>query len=208
MHIQPIFLASERDELHQIMRAYPLATVIRSVGGRHEVNLLPLEVSADGEWGKLSGHASRHHELFQHADEASEIAVLFQSPSAYISPRWYVNGQRSGRNAPSWNYVAVQARGQMRLVDDRNWMMAHLASLTASQETGRNQAWTMQEAAPDFIEDVAKNLMGFEINISELVGKKFLSQQRTPADRASLVQHLALEPKGAARDVANLIAQY
>ena len=45
----------------------------------------------------------------------TESTAIFRGPDAYISPRWYVNGQRSGRVAPSWNYVVVQARGRIRL---------------------------------------------------------------------------------------------
>ncbi|MBS7808396.1 FMN-binding negative transcriptional regulator [Variovorax sp. PCZ-1] len=205
MHIQPIFAVADKDELHQLMRAYPLATVIITVAGRTEVNLLPVEISSDGELGKLSGHASRNHALFQLMSDGSEATVLFQSPNAYISPRWYVSGQQSGRNAPSWNYIAVQARGQIRWVDDREWLMAHLAALTAGQEAGRVNEWRMQDAAPDHIENAANHLLGFEIHITELLGKKFLSQQRTPIDRESLVMHLKTEFRGAANDVADLI---
>ena len=45
----------------------------------------------------------------------------------------------------------------------------------------------------------------FEIALSELEGKRFLSQQRTPADRHSLIAHLQTEDSGMARDVAALI---
>jgi transcriptional regulator len=205
LHIQPIFAENDTHTLHQLIRAYPLATVITVAPHGLEVNLLPLEISSIGELGRLSGHASRNHDLFKKTANGSDVTVLFQSPNAYISPHWYVNGQRSSRNAPSWNYVAVQARGCVRFIDNAVWLAAHLAALTSSQESGRDNAWSMQHASAEFIHSVSQGLMGFEIDITELIGKIFLSQQRTPADRDKLVHHLKLEPNGAAHDLAALI---
>ena len=205
MHIQPLFVIEARQELHQLMRDYPLATTITSAGGTVEVNLLPLELRDLGIHGLLCGHVARTHSLWTQGSEALEVTVIFQSPNAYISPRWYVNGQRSGRNAPSWNYVAVQAQGQLRFTEDAGWMAAHLASLTATQEATRAQPWSTTDISPDFLSETTKRLVGFEIQIEAMTGKRFLSQQRTEADRESLVQHLALDASLSARAVATLI---
>ncbi|WP_240531416.1 hypothetical protein [Variovorax boronicumulans] len=50
-----------------------------------------------------------------------------------------------------------------------------------------------------------KRLVGFEIDILALSGKRFLSQQRTEADRRSLVEHLSREESLPARALAALI---
>lgn len=127
------------------------------------------------------------------------MLVVFQSPNAYISPRWYVNGQRSGRLAPSWNYMAVEARGRMRLVDDGAWLRHHLVTLTLAQETHRAAPWSLADASPEFVDEAAARLIGLEIDVEQLAGKRFLSQQRTEADRRCLVEHLAEECAGSAR---------
>jgi len=205
MYTQPIFAINERQELHQHMRNYPLATLVTTRGGRVDANLLPLDLSDRGLHGQLSGHVARNHSLWTDGSDGFDVTAVFQSPNAYISPRWYVNGQSSKRNAPSWNYIAVQARGRLRFIEDAEWMVAHLASLTASQEARRPEPWTPGDIAPDFLQETARRLVGFEIEIQELTGKRFLSQQRTDADRKSLVQHLSVEESLAARAVADLI---
>ena len=118
MHVQPLFAMTEREELHRLMRDYPLATVVVARSGKMDANLLPLHLSDRGAHGLLSGHVARSHSLWTQDPGETEVTAVFQSPNAYISPRWYVNGQRSGRNAPSWNYVAVQAQGRLRFIDD------------------------------------------------------------------------------------------
>lgn len=205
MHIQPLFAETDIGALHRLIDAYPLATLTTHTPQGLEAHLLPLERVATGVHGGLRGHVARQHALCTGAADGSEVLLVFQGPNAYISPRWYVNGQRSGRLAPSWNYVAVQARGRLRFIDDGAWLRAHLGALMARQESRREQPWSLDDTAADFLADAAQRLIGFEIEILDLSGKRFLSQQRTEADRRSLVRHLEREPSGMARDLAALI---
>lgn len=211
MHSQPLFSVEDPCELARWMRAYPLATLVAVTPTGLEANLLPLEVVGVVETGErqghvqLKGHVARNHALSQIGSAGAQVLVVFQSPNAYISPRWYVNGQRSGRLAPSWNYVAVEARGRMRLVDDGEWLRRHLSALTLAQESHRTAPWSLADATPAFVDEAAARLIGLEIDVEQLAGKRFLSQQRTEADRRSLVAHLAQELSGAARDVSALI---
>jgi transcriptional regulator len=205
MHIQPLFAITDFEELHQFMRDYPLATTVVARAGSLEVNLLPLNLSTKGPCGTLSGHVARSHSLWAEGCKECEITVIFQSPNAYISPRWYINGQTTRRNAPSWNYVAVQACGTLRFVESAEWMAAHLSTLTAAQEDKRPHPWSLADASPEFLAQTAHRLVGFEIEIRDLEGKKFLSQQRTAADRSSLVRNLMLDPSPGARAIASLI---
>lgn len=208
MHIQPLFAEEDPQALHQLMEAYPLATLVTpSAPGGPQAHLLPLELQVPGTGPTcLRGHVAGSHALRRDGTPGCEVLVVFQGPNAYISPRWYVNGQRSARLAPSWNYVAVQARGRLRWVaDDPEWVLTHLAALTAVQEQHRAQPWSLEMAAPDYVESAARHLVGFEIEITALEGKRFLSQQRTEADRLSLIAHLEREPSGMAHDVARLM---
>jgi len=205
MHIQPLFAITDSEELHRFMRDYPLATTVVARAAGLEVNLLPLQLSAKGPFGTLSGHLARSHSLWVQGCSEFDITAIFQSPNAYISPRWYVNGQTTRRNAPSWNYVAVQACGTLRFVEDPEWMTAHLGALTAAQENKRAQPWSMADASPEFLAQTVHRLVGFEIEIRDLLGKKFLSQQRTEADRSSLASKLMLDPFPGSRAVASLI---
>lgn len=208
MHAQPLFAENDPATLLHLVASYPLATLVTtSATGATDVHLLPLELhQPDAAPACLRGHVVRDHPMRRDVADGGSMLVLFQGPNAYISPRWYVNGQRSARLAPSWNYVAVQARGHLRWVDGNPaWVLAHLAALTAAQEAGRSEPWSLELAAPDYVQGAARHLVGFEIEVTALQGKRFLSQQRTEADRRSLVEHLVREPSGMAHDVARLI---
>lgn len=208
MHIQPIFAIQEHDELHRLMRAYPLATLVGSTPHGLEANLLPLELaqapSREDDTLRLRGHVAKQHTLAT-ALSSNDVVAVFQSPNAYISPRWYVNGQRSGRVAPSWNYIAIEVRGRISFIDDPQWILTHLASMTAAQESKGPRPWALEEASPEFVEGASKHLVGFEIEITKISGKRFLTQQRTEADRISVAQHLRHTHTPSAQEVAALI---
>lgn len=223
MYSQNLFVESEPTALHALMRRYPLGTLVLHGPQGLQADLMPMElvVGADGSaW--LRGHVGRDHDLARllAAAEAGDTCdrgsrgadgpaalVIFQGPNHFIRPRWYVNGQASRRNAPSWNHVAVQARGRLRRVDDAAWMRCHLAALTALQEAGRPDRWSIDDDLdPAVLADATARLVGWEMTLDDLFGRRFLSQQRTPADRASLVRHLRAEPAGMAHDLADLIA--
>jgi transcriptional regulator len=203
MHIPPIFAEQRPEALHKTIRDYPLATLVTITGRGQGANLLPLEISKSGD--QLRGHVARSHPLALEVAAGSDTLAVFQGPNAYISPRWYVNGQTSRRVAPSWNYIAIQARGRIEFVDDRDWILAHLAALTHTQEASREQPWSLSDASPQFLQEVSERLIGFTINVTELIGRCMLSQQRTHADRLSLITHLKAEKSGSARDLGALI---
>jgi transcriptional regulator len=59
--------------------------------------------------------------------------------------------------------------------------------------------------SPEFVADAARRLGGFEIESRALSGKRFLSQQRTEADRRSVVANLRREASPSAQALAALI---
>ena len=203
MYIQDRFREERVEQLHAFMRAHALGTVVvRSP--QLEAFPMPLELVSEGELGLLRGHVVRANHLSR-VSSGSDVLVTFHSANAYISPRWYVNGQNSGRVAPSWNFAAVHATGTIRFIDDPHWVRSHLDALVHAHESGRGAPWSLGEAPGKFIDDLIARLIGLEIVIGRLEGKRFMSQHRTPADRESLAKHLRAEPSGAAHDVAREI---
>jgi transcriptional regulator len=201
MYIQDKFREERLDKLHAFMRSHSLATIVVSAP-RLEAFLMPVEIAENGAQGLVRGHVIRTNPLWTNGVPGSDALAVFQGANSYISPRWYVNGQRSGRVAPSWNFSTVHASGPVRFVDDPHWVRAHLASLAALHESHRDHPWRLDDAPVDFIDGLIERLVGVEIEITHLEGKFFLSQQRTPEDRASIVKNLADERCASALDLA------
>lgn len=180
--------------------------MVTSLSDQIDADILPLDLVRDKAlYGRLRGHVSRSNPLWEKAKSGIEALVVFQGPNAYISPRWYVNGTKSGRNAPSWNYVTVHAYGSLQIIEDPDWMQAHLQALTIRHEKERENPWTLESASPDFVTQMIKGVVGFEIPITRIVGKWFLSQHRTQADKDNLALALSKESAFGSKEIANLI---
>lgn len=131
---------------------------------------------------------------------AGDCLVVFQGAEAYVSPSWYASKrERTHRVVPTWNYVAVHAWGAARVVEDAAWLRRQTDDLTAQQERGRAAPWSVADAPADFIAAQLQAVVGLEIPIARIEGKRKTSQSRSEADRAGVARGLRADgPAGEA----------
>ena len=168
--------------LGELASAVP-ATLVTLSGGRLTATILPLLFDpADGPLGTLRGHLARANPQWRDGSSGVEALAIFDGPDAYISPRLYAATRRSGRHVPTWNYTTVQASGALVVRDDLAWLMEIVRRLTDRHEARRPTGWSVDDAPPDYIESELRAIVGIELRISRLEGKRKLSQNRAPAD--------------------------
>lgn len=206
MYVQKIFEETRTEVMHALMHDYPLASLVTMTADGMEANNIPFELdSSVGTLGTLRFHVSRSNPIWQTFRNDRQVLVIFQGPNAYISPRWYTNGQKSGRVFPSWNYAVVHAYGLIQVIDDKTWLLEHLSRLASHNEKTLPSPWQLQGAPTNFVDQAVANIIGLEIDITKLVGKWFVSQQRTPADRESVSNALLARPNDMSAATAELL---
>ena len=84
---------------------------------------------------------------------------------------------------PTWNYAVVHAHGRIRVRDDARFVRRLLATLTRTHEAGESIPWKMADAPRDYLEAKVAAVVGIEIEITGLVGKFKLGQNKEAADR-------------------------
>lgn len=111
--------------------------------------------------------------------------MIFQASEAYISPNWYPSKPEHHRHVPTWNYQVVHAHGVLRVMDDERFLRGLLARLSREHEQRSQQAkpWKMGDSPPEFINERLQAIVGIEIEVTRLVGKSKLSQNRETRDR-------------------------
>lgn len=202
MYLPKHFAEAQADALHQAMAAFPLASLI-TLGPRGvEANPVPLLWVAGGEHGRLRGHLARANPAWREHPADAEVLAVFSGPQCYVSPNWYPSKREHGKAVPTWNYLTVQARGRMRVIEDETWLRALLSELTARHEAVEPQPWTLDEAPADYLAAMLRAVVGIEIEIAELVGKWKLSQNQPPANREAVVATLEARADAAGRAVA------
>ena len=193
MYLPKHFAETDIAKLHDLMRTFPLATLVTHGADGLEANHVPLLLDrAAGPNGTLRGHVARGNPLA--AADGQEILVIFQGHEGYISPSGYATKAEHGKVVPTWNYCAVHVTGRLRVVDDAQWLLAQLTALTAEHEAGLAKPWAVGDAPADYIEKMLGAIVGIEIVVERLIGKWKVSQNQPAVNQASLIEALAGEP--------------
>ena len=77
----------------------------------------------------------------------------------------------------------VHAYGTITIQDDEKSVRGIVARLTQRHEAAEPRPWKMGDSAPEFIDSMLRNVVGIEIEITSLVGKSKLGQNRELRDR-------------------------
>jgi transcriptional regulator len=201
MYIPPHFAAATPTWAHEIIEQNEFATLITVADGAPFLGYLPLLLDRGrGRLGTLIGHLARANPQWQHLAAGSAVAS-FVGPHAYVSPTWYA--PRPG-NVPTWNYVAVQARGTARLIEAGRPTLEVVQRLTSRYET--SGAYRVDLDA-DELNRMARAIVAFELEIEQLDCKLKLSQNRSDADRQEVVRQLASGEDHGGQGVASWMAR-
>ena len=193
MYLPKHFVENDVTEMHALMRTNPLATLVSHGPDGLNANHIPLLLVA----GKLQGHVARANPLWKDGNVAGEVLVIFQGDESYISPSNYATKAEHGKVVPTWNYAAVHAYGELRVIDDPVWVLAQISALTAANEAALPQPWAVSDAPTDYIEKMLGAIVGIEIVITRLLGKWKVSQNQPAVNQASLIAALDGQPMAA-----------
>jgi transcriptional regulator len=199
MYLPSHFAETRVPVLHAAIERSGLATLVTSGAGGIEASHVPMLLDAEpAPLGTLRGHIARDNPQWQGG--TGEAFAIFLGPDAYVSPSWYATKKQSGKVVPTWNYVAIHARGPIEWFDDAARLRAIVTRLTEKHEGARPAPWAVTDAPPDYVEMMLKAIVGFAIPLTRLEGKWKMSQNRPPADRKGVVGALRREGKDGVAD--------
>jgi transcriptional regulator len=177
--------------MHALIKSQPLAALVTLGADGLLASHIPMILEEDGsEFGILKGHVSRANTQWRDRIQSVDALAIFAGPHHYISPSWYPEKQEHGKVVPTWNYAVVHAYGPLTVVDDGQWLLAHLQTLTNTHEAVLPSSWKVSDAPEEFIRSMMEGIVGLELPIKRLEGKWKVSQNRSQADREGVVEGL------------------
>lgn len=208
MYMPPHFEETDLARLHAMIEGVSLGAVVVAGDQGLQADHIPFVLdAAQGPCGTLLGHVARSNHLWKLAAQSPTSAlVIFQGPSAYISPGWYPTKQQTHEVVPTYNYAVVHAFGTIVVHDDERWLRAQASRLTRKMESGQAAPWKMGDAPPDFLDKMLAQIVGIEIVIDRLEGKWKMSQNRNAADRAGVVTGL-MAGSASEQEAAHIVAE-
>ncbi len=183
---QPAHRRFETDPVALLTELAPLvpATLVTLGPDGLRASILPMLFDPDdGPHGTLRGHLARPNPQWRDFDHDVEALALFDGPDAYITPAWYEEkrAHRQGRSDVELHH-GPGARHRITLRHEPEWLAAHVRRLVERHESGRAEPWSVDDTPQGYVESQVPAIVGLELRISRLEGKRKLSQNRSEAD--------------------------
>ena len=196
------FAEESKEVLHRLIREHSFGILVTGGEAGLQATHLPFLLDGDRESrGVLLGHVARANPQWKALTTGDEALAIFRGPHAYVSPSGYVTPEA----VPTWNYVAVHVYGRPRVVDDPGALLDLVTRLSARYEAGRPQPWSPAKVSAGFVSAKLGGIVGFELPVERIVGKKKLSQNLRQEDRRSAAEALAASGDAEAASVAHLM---
>lgn len=181
------YRASE-DAARRMIWQSPFALIVSpGAGDLVEATHTPLYF-ADGspECSCLIGHIARVNSQAASLTQPGSALAVFSGPSAYVSPRWYVEDE----DVPTWIYQSVHVRGQIEPVPEGAEMLALMENIISQSETRIGGGWELSRIRRSDVDRMMRRIIGFRLHIETISGVSKLEQTRSAANRAAVADEL------------------
>ena len=193
MHCPKAFEENRTDVLLALIQQHPLATIISHSQQGLEVNVMPVLVKQDEGKIVLRGHMAKNNAQLRALAHSETVLWVFQGPNVYVSPAWYPSKQLHGKVVPTWNYMLVEAQGQVKVFTDADELLHLVTDMTNEHEQQRVSPWQVDDAPAQYVQSQLRGIVGIEMEVSQLRGKFKLSQNRSDEDQCGVISGTASE---------------
>jgi transcriptional regulator len=177
--------------LRQFIRENPLCALVTLADTGLVASHIPVVLhERETGFGLLRGHLARANPQWKQFSAELQALAIFTGPQHFISASWYPGKKTHGEEVPTWNYTAVHAYGDLRVIEDPDWLLEHLKSLTNQSEVIAEVPWKVTDAPAKFISVEMRNIVGIELDVTRVEGKWKVSQNRNDEDAAAVVAGL------------------
>jgi len=194
MYIPKHFGAPSDEAIEVLIKTFPLANLLTACADEPSgwtVNPVPVglfEPLAKGS--RLWAHVARANPLWEGLADQPQAILMFNGPSAYITPNAYPSKQATHRVVPTYNYTAVQLTGRLTVHHDAAVKQDIVERLTNYHEREQPVPWSINEAPADYLQAMLKAIVGLEFTVETTQAKWKVSQNRPTADQQGVIADL------------------
>lgn len=99
----------------------------------------------------------------------------------------------------------MHAQGKMSVIQDAAWLHGHVTQMTNTHEPTYQSLWKVDDAPEEYIQMMLGAIVGIEINITSLVGKFKLSQNRPAKDYEAVMNELRASTNQELQDMTHFM---
>ncbi len=179
MHPNPAFELVDPATLSAIARDIGFGTVTGIASDGLRVAHVPFALFGPNQ---VRFHLARNNALTEVLD-GSKALLVATGPNAYVSPDWY----GMDNQVPTWNYLAVEAEGDVRRMSEPELVtLVDTLSTAQEQRLQPKPIWTRQKMTDGAFENLLRGIVGFELAVRSWRGTAKFSQNKPKEARANL----------------------
>ncbi len=187
---------NDRDEIIDFIHHNSFAILISGNKSKLNATHIPILLkSNEGENGFLYGHIAKANR--QTDDIDGEVLVIFSGAHKYISPTWYETNQ----TVPTWSYLSVHVYGKIEILDDRESKIEIVKDAVKYFEES-NSSYNVEDLNEKYFEGLIKGITAFKIEITEIQGKKKISQNHPEERQKRVISELEKSGDEDSADIA------
>ena len=183
MYLPKHFEPADRALALEVMREHSFALLVSNDDeGVPFATHLPVIVSERGRDAAtrivIEAHVAKPNPHWRYMQARPRVMLVFQGPQAYMSPRVYPDLAR----VPTWNYLAVHAYGEVKILEGEAKKDALLKGLIAIHEPEYAAQW--RGLGEEYQHKMLAGIVAFEVTVDRLEAKFKLNQHRKEAHAA------------------------
>lgn len=186
MYSLPYFKEKDQGLVKEFMHQHPFITLCGSdKTGNPVATHVPVLFREENGQLYLRGHIMKktdHHLAFL---ENPNVLALFTGANTYVSASWYSNPL----SGSTWNYMTVHVKGQIRFLEEAA-LSVLLRDLTAHFENNDNSPALFEKLPAEYISQMIKAIVAFEIEVQEMDNVFKLSQNRDEQSFHAIIKKL------------------
>ncbi len=184
MHPNRKFHIQDREAMAALVRELGFGVLFVSTPDGPRSVHVPILLDGD----RLRFHVSRGNAVHDTLLEGAQALFVATGAHAYISPEYYGLEDR----VPTWNYVAVELEGPVRLLDP-DALVRLLDDMSGEQEArlAPKPPWTRAKMSEGRFEGLLKAISGFEMEVADWRGTAKVDQDKPDEVRGRIADALA-----------------
>lgn len=167
------FAARSDGDVLALVRNHPMAWIVSGAGEDLNTALMPFRPwRTEGDRIiSLASHLPRRSPQVEQLQRDPRADLLFLGAHGYVSPSWLEDRSQ----APTWNFISARFRVRIDFMSDPDQLRALLEDLVNGMESGRRQAWAIEEMGDRF-DRLASRIVGFTAQVQEVEPRFKLGQ--------------------------------
>lgn len=174
----------DKDEIFDFINKNSFAILVSQNEGKIIATHLPVLLKEDeGDRGFLYGHVAKANRQWENIGQ--EVLVIFHGAHKYISSSWYETNQA----VPTWNYLSVHVYGKIKILQDTEDKIKIIKSVVKYFED-EDSKYSVDDLNTGYFEGLLKGIVAFKIEITDIEGKKKISQNHSENRQQLVIERL------------------